>query len=131
MAEFTVMVEKAQAWQRGDRAAFLDVVTKVAEKQARSKSRFARLYIMLKAFGERVEKFGVKLKILISLFQVLSEMGSTFVIQYPSFVNDVTGSTEAFEIELPSLLRLHFHPRPRVPLCLCLGIQLRLGVNVQ
>lgn len=83
LSEFSLMVEKAKAFQKGDRSAFLDVVQKVAEKNAHSKSRFARLYVYLKKLSDKLEDLGVKLKILISLFQVLGEMSSTFVIQYP------------------------------------------------
>ena len=48
---------------------------------------------------------GVKIKILISLYQVMGQMSGTFVIPFPSFVGNLLDTTETVEIERESCCR--------------------------
>jgi hypothetical protein len=56
--------------------------------------------------GSFVGTFGVKLKILISLYQVLTSIGTVFKIPYPDEYSELLNDVSAIELNLPSLLPL-------------------------
>ena len=62
------------------------------------------MYKFARRSAKKLDDMGVKIKIIISLFQVMGEMSGTFSITYPDFVNDILSSMDAVEIELPALL---------------------------
>ena len=66
----------------------------------------AYVVLLVTKVSAMIANLGVKIKILVSLFQVLQGIGASFSIPYPKFMTEVTGSTKYVEIEMPSLLPL-------------------------
>ena len=61
----------------------------------------ARLLVRIGGF---VSSFGVKMKILVSLYQVLNGLGVIFSIPYPDNYTELLASISAIELDMPSLL---------------------------
>ena len=70
--------------------------TEMGEKKPK-----ARLLVRLGGF---VTSFGVKMKILVSLYQVLNGLGVIFSIPYPDNYTELLASISAIELDMPSLL---------------------------
>ena len=121
--------QKTTAWGADKLDSQLDKSrTALSEGGASSKSASgvkARVLVCGAAIHGFWIKFQVKLKILISLLQVLNGMGFVFSIPYPPFYSDsVRAVAGIFEIDLPSVMpldcifvRSQHAIRTRAPFC--------------
>ena len=73
------------------------------EEAGESKSKAGRCVSFLGKVGARVggfiSSFGVKMKILVSLYQVLTGLGMTFSIPYPDNYNEWLSKISAIELD--------------------------------
>ena len=99
----------------------IETMDEKLEEADQSKSKTDRCMSLLGKVGRFISSFGVKLKILVSLYQVLTGLGMTFNIPYPDTYTEWLSKISAIELDSERVIVLAHMPaytnaRPLDPL---------------
>ena len=93
----------------------MEKVNKKLEEAGESNSKAGRCVSFLGKVGGFISSFGVKMKILVSLYQVLTGLGMTFNIPYPDNYTEWLSKISVIELDGKKIALLEACTRTRLP----------------